>query len=216
MSALRSSVPAAAFALFAAACGDDVLKPNSELTRDEARALFENILTLQTGGTDRLRWEPGHVVVPCPREGRAEVVGTVRGVWHGGGETWWSEIVITPQGCRLTIDDETHTIDGVPSLHVLLRAEMDTNPVGPIDLTGQMEREVKWRSEGRSGICTIDVVLRAGLDRTDPQAPKSEGGYTGSACGHEMVVGWDPEWTFYCHGDPVCSEDEVRESPYEH
>lgn len=189
---------------------DDVVKTEGELTEEESRALFREMLRVQNEGTDQLGEEPVYVVVPCPGGRDLKVVGTVRGHENGLDRFFWLDIVNTPNGCGLAIDDDKCTIYGKPSLRVDLVAEA-FHRSDLIRLGGRLERELGWQTEDRLGTCPIDVVLKARVDRSDPLAPSVLGGYEGSVCGHEMAVEWDPEWTFYCKGDPVCRDHGNRE-----
>ncbi len=110
-----------AFALVAAACGDDAVEPEDALTEEEAVALFKSMSTLQFDTTIvPIHFSEDSLVIPCPGGGRAKLVGdfppvpdtTIKDTLR-----FVADVVITPRGCKVTGDEMEFTLDGDPNIH---------------------------------------------------------------------------------------------------
>lgn len=190
MKLARLMMSGIALVLVAAACGDDPVEPEDQLTKEEAVALFESrssLTSLLSDSTNRIHLSPDSSVYRCAQGGQVKAVFTEFAVDTTLVDT--TRIVVranvTPRECEVTGDGLTFTLDGDPTV----RETLELNMVG-IDLftTGSVGGGLKWKLEDRSGSCEIDLTLSSESDDSDPANPKQKFTYKGSLCGHEVEI----------------------------
>lgn len=170
-----------------AGCEDNPVDPPDPLTEAEALTLFK-ALAEGTGFApdDDMGAATVDTTVACPLGGEAKVVGQGRAQPVGDTLRTALEAVITPAGCKVPGDGATFTVDGNPSFSI----EVITDIIGfeKLVMGGGVEGPIKWQLEDRSGECTIDLLLNATSDLSDPAGPELTGGYAGKMCGHDIEI----------------------------
>ena len=169
-------------------CRDDVVEPEDELTEEEVLALAGGVARLATGTGLRVfsELEEG-IERPCPEGGRVTLTGTATQGEAGNPGRWSVDVVITPVGCELLIDEEVATLDGNPNVRALVSVEI-TGFIEHVGVEGTVAGGVSWQLQDRSGDCGIDVGLDVEIDLSDPASPELSGGIEGMVCGHEVEV----------------------------
>ena len=185
MSTTRVALVTIALAVVLGSCRDGV-EPEDELTEEEVLALAEGVVRLAAGsglrGFNEL--EEG-IERPCPRGGRVTLTGTA--TEGEAGNTWSVDVVVTPLGCELLVDEEMLTLDGNPNVRGRLSVEI----VGffeHVSVSGSVTGGVSWQFEDRSGDCGIDVELDVDVGLSDPGTPQPSGGIEGVVCGHHVEI----------------------------
>lgn len=172
-------------------CGDDPVGPADTLTEDEALALFKSITEGIPFGPDE-DTEPGTVdtTVACPHGGQAKIVGMATANSIADTARAEFEAVVTPSGCKVSVDAMTFTVDGDPSM----RTEVSVDIIGfeKIIMGGGVQGEIKWQLEDRSGDCAMDLPLDATIDLSDIENPRVTGGFKGKMCGHDIELDIPP------------------------
>lgn len=178
-----------AFALVAAACGDDTVEPEDVLTEEEAIALFdsrEQLAALLGDSTKLISSSGNSNVYRCPQGGQVTIVVTEFSVDTTAVDT--ARIVFaaetTPSGCKASAGNREFTLDGDPSIRE--RAEVELVGFSPAGVTGWSRGGLKWTLEERSGSCEMDLAFTAEPVASDPDDPKVVSTYSGSLCGHEV------------------------------
>ena len=170
-----------------AGCKDDPVDPPDPLTEAEALTLFK-ALAEGTGFApdDDMDAATVDTMVACPLGGEAKVVGLGRARQAGDTVRTALEAVVTPAGCKVLGDGVTFTVDGNPSFSI--EVIIDIIGFEKLVMGGGVEGTIKWQLEDRSGECTIDLLLNATADLSDPTNLELTGGYTGKMCGHDVEI----------------------------
>lgn len=192
MKLARLMMSGIALVLVAAACGDDPVEPEDQLTKEEAVALFESRSSMRSvlaDSTNKIRETVDGAVYRCPG-GEVELVVKELAIVPVPGDSTRTRLVIrgetTPRGCTVTGGGLEFTVDGDPSL----KESLDLTQVffTPEHGTGSVSGGLKWALDDRSGSCEVEVALTIEPDVSDPDNPKLKHTYKGSMCGHQVEI----------------------------
>lgn len=180
----RKLMFAVAFPLVLAACGEDVVEPGDELTKEEAEALIRGTMAALWDESAVIHVSEDSIVVRCRRGGRIKGVGNLPDEEFSGDTV---RLVVdyrfAPSECEVTESGMELTVDGDPSF----RYEFSIESIGSTrenNITGGFSGGVKWKLEDRSGNCAMDLTLMAPKVVGD----MVEGSFEGRLCGHEVEV----------------------------
>ena len=184
MSLTRKLMSGFALTLVLAACEDDMMEPEPELSEEESVALLKGAGALLADTT----LEPIHVsqdsiVVPCPLGGQAKLVGAFIAE-EGDTSRLGADFLITPTGCVVAADGLQFTVDPGPALRYQLLVEI-IGLFEEVNISGMITGGVDWQLDDRSGNCVMNLTLEAVPDIVNQTLT---GVYKGMLCGHEVEI----------------------------
>lgn len=186
----RRLLAGTALILVAGACKDDPVKPDGELTEEEAVALIEAATAALNQLADTtavpIHASPDSLVYACPEGGRVKLVGAFD-EQEGDTVRITVDFLVTPTGCVVTGGGMQFTLDPGPALRNLLVVEIIAATF-EFNFTGSITGGLDWELDGRMGNCALDLSLNAAPDLSDPDNPGIQGMYTGMLCGHEVEI----------------------------
>lgn len=186
----RRAIIAATCALAATACLDSTEPDDSRLTQDEATGLLLGLRSVANLGDETIQpiyASPDSIVLPCPLDGTAKLVGTIEeGEPIEGSATLRTDFQVTPRGCRLESAGFVFTVDGDPSLRDIVDVTINAATF-EILIEGTLTGSLAWELEERTGSCAFDLTLSGEPDFSGPQ-PSFSASYTGTLCGYNVDI----------------------------
>ncbi len=187
MSLARKLMSGLALPLVLAACENDMMEPETDLTMEEAVALLKGAGGLLADTTlEPIHLSEDSLVVRCPLGGQAKLVGTLTEE-QGDTSRLGADFLITPTGCVLAADGLEFTVDPGPALRYQLLIEIIAATF-EFNVSGMITGGVDWQLDDRSGNCVMNLTLEAVPDLSDPQNPGLTGVYKGMLCDHEVEI----------------------------
>lgn len=172
-----------------AACSDGTGPGEGELSQVEAGVLLTRIDQWISAANDNVVWDAKGsfaVDVPCQVKGKVAVSATFTGdtlTTSGGFEKdsvfMQTVFALDYQNCREASPDGPWTLDGTLTD---TRAERYNVPNDVDDYHRETKGTVDWRFDGRSGACTVDLVLDT---HSDPGSSTRTA--TGTVCGFDLA-----------------------------
>ena len=185
MSMARKLMSGIALTLVLAACENDMVEPEDELTEEEAVALLKGMGGLLADTTIvPIHESEDSVVVGCPLGGQAKLLGAFTEEQQGDTARLGADFLITPTGCVVSGDGMQFTLDADPALRYQLLIEV----IGffeEFNVSGMITGGLNWELADRSGSCGIDLTLEAVPDIPNETAA---GVYKGTLCGREVEI----------------------------
>lgn len=174
--------------LVALGCQDGTTEPdNDPLTMDEAVAMFEGMRAIQQDSTPRILHASDDstiVIVACPIAGQVRVTGSVAEAVTGDTLRLETDFTAAPAGCQFSQAGHQFTTDGDPGVReriVVVIAGLFEH----FSIEGGVTGSVDWQLDGRSGSCSLDLVL-TGEPNLSGNEPGAAGMLSGTLCDHDV------------------------------